>query len=141
MSMNTRNLIEAKYAGVFVVIFILFACEFGVCQKKPQLVSLSHLMTFPKNFDHTVIRVQGILVIENQPRHAPLVILYKEPGDARSHLTKNGVLVIPSPEMIHSQGRINRRRVRLIGTFHAVPGPGNSYGLVIKDIRKCELAQ
>jgi len=110
-----------------------------VCQDNPVSVILSDLIASPKKFDETVVKVQGVLVIENQPRHAPLVILYQGQEDARDHSTKNGILVIPNSKMIHGQEQINRRRVSVTGTFYAVQGPSGSYSPLIKSIRKCVL--
>jgi len=129
-----------KYIAVFAVGFILLSFQFIVCQTNPLSVTLTRLIASPRDFDKAVVRVEGFLVIENQPRHAPLAVLYQREEDTKERGTKNGILVIPDPEMIHNASAISGKRVTLVGTFHAVPGPGGSYAPLIKDIKKCNLS-
>jgi hypothetical protein len=129
-----------KYVAALAVGFTLLSCQVGFGQKGPPTsVSFNRLIEKPENFNEELVRVHGFLVIEIQPRHAPLVILYLGQEDAKNPRTKNGILVIPSQEMMQSQERINRRYVSLTGTFRAARAPNGSYGPEIKDIRNFTL--
>ena len=129
-----------KSAAALAVGFTLLGCQVGFGQKGPPIpVSLNRLIEQPQNFNEDLVSVHGFLVIEIQPRHAPLVILYLGQEDAKNPRTKNGILVIPSQEMMQSQERINRRYVSLTGSFRAARGPDGPYGPEIKDIRNFAL--
>jgi hypothetical protein len=126
-----------KYVAALVVGFALLGCQIGFGEEVPIPISLSHAIEMPQKFNQKLITVEGFLVIWTQPGHAPLVTLYLDQKSANDSPTKNGILVIPSDEMLQSHERIDRKYVRLVGTFRAVPGPHGSYGPQIRDIKKC----
>jgi len=130
-----------RYIATFVIAFALLACQIASSgQRQPLPVSLSQLIESPQKFDEKRIEVQGFLVIWTQPRHPPFVVLYVDEKDAEDFSTKNGILVIPGQELLHSKERIDREYGTLVGSFRAVRGPHGSYGLQIRDIQKFNLS-
>jgi hypothetical protein len=128
-----------KYVAGILIVLTLLECQFELGEEDALAVSLKQLTATPKTFDEKLVKVRGFLVIETQPKHGPLVMLYLSQDDARDLVTKNAILVVPSAGMMRSQA-LDHKYVTVIGKFRAVPGLNGSYGPLIKDIRNFSLS-
>jgi hypothetical protein len=115
---------------------LLLISTSGLAQDRAISASLVQLIGSPQKFDKKLVEVTAFLVIEHQPRHAPLAWLALHQEDARN-LTGNAILLIPSKRMLRDEERINSNYVRLRGTFRATPTVGGGFALEIKDVQSC----
>lgn len=120
---------------VYAIGLSVLVSQICYSEARPQGVTLIQLIEKPQEFSGRLLRVTGFLRIEAQPRHSPLFILYLSKEDAASHATNKGILVVPSRQMLQDQQQIDSKYVSLTGTFQAPPGPGGSYGRIIKNIK------
>jgi hypothetical protein len=133
MSVEQKGGTRMKSLGSFLAIIGALVLQ-TFSSNASTAVSLRDVIQTPQRFHGKVIRVRGFLVIESQPRHQEVAIFYLGREDAKNHVTKNGVLVIPSQQMIRSGKQLDQCYVRMVGTPIVAPGPNGSYSVVMKDI-------
>jgi len=117
--------------------FLLFAVIASIGEQPAKPVSMIQLIANPERFDGRSVRVLGYLTIAHEPKHGVQVILWLSEQDAKTLL--NGVLVIPSKEMLRDEEKLNRMYVSITGDYHTIhtrdedpPGTG-----LIKDVQSC----
>ena len=126
-------------AAVFACLLLILGR--AECQQHTLTPALKDLIASPQSYDEKAVKVQGFLVIEAEPRHAPLVILYSSKDSAERHATSSGVLVIPSSALIHERRRINLKYVNLVGTCHAVGPVDGSYTAQLEEIKAFDVEE
>ena len=107
----------------------------AVPQVAIQSASVSRLFEAPRQFDKKLVRVQGFLAVETQPRHSPVFFLY-----ARGRNQGDSILVIANREMVKGKEQIDGKEVSLTGVFHAVP-TGDHPVPVLKDISEWSVVE
>ena len=131
--MRMRWLVAASLVGV------LFGCIPATSQTRPTTISLVQLLASPQKFDGNTVMVQGFLRFYQQPKHGLNVFLYLHEEDAKNLLVSNGVLVIPSKQMLRDEEKLDRTYVHMTARFAGVRAVGEespSAG-VLKDVQDC----
>jgi len=108
----------------------------AVRSQEKSAAGLISILADPERFNGKQVTVIGFLLVEHQPKHVPAATLFLHEEDAKN-LLSNGVVVVPSEQMVREREKIDRMYVMLTGTVRVVPavGPDDARGIVIKDIQ------
>lgn len=96
------------------------------------------LLANRERFDGKQVTLIGYLVLDHQKKHAATAFLFLHEEDAKN-LLPNAVEVVPSEQMLRDEEKINGMYVMMTGIVRLVPTPKGSYGIVIKDVRGCQV--
>jgi hypothetical protein len=128
--------------GIFIFIFLqtsnAHSEECGTKNDNPRAVSLIKIITSPAEFDGKLIRVKGLLALENAT--APeLAYLYLSQADLNYDITENAIVINWSMTERKKAMSLDSKYVVIEGIFDkSVRGPWAFYAGGINCIRRVE---
>jgi hypothetical protein len=128
-----------RLVTLFALLFFLTARISFVQDGRVLSVSMVQLMAIPEQLNGKVITVRGFLLIVYQRHDRAAAFLYLHEEDQK-HSLDNGVLVIPSKQMIKNEETLNRQYVSLTGKAKITPTSGLPI-VAMTDIQSCVLIE
>lgn len=122
---------------LYIAIIALFLiCQSALSLGPPLAISADTLIAEPLKFDRKRVTVSGFLVVETQPRHAPVVLLYRNQEDSREPMTKAGIFLVPNQKMLKDLERYSGNYVTIAGVVQVFKSANGAHGCVISDIHE-----
>jgi hypothetical protein len=138
--MSGRGISAMRILVRTIIAVFLGTSQVNCGQPAPVSVQLPQLVQDPSRFKDKLVRIPGFLVIDAQPKHGPLVVLFMSQQGAMDANTKNQLLLIPGRELMRNRDKFDHQNVYVVGICHVVSGANGSVGAVITDIGEIRLA-